>query len=584
MYITNILVYKVYLIVNTYNEGTVITMMKKTLLIFALMLTMLCVVSCGKSAGDVKEEDVNPDMITLESALGLNEQIYLNLAKGEYVISYKKADAEEYTVLDKELMLENGEMLDCYILGLAKGLYDVKIEQGEGDSYARKIIYDIDVEKQDRSGYAHFKNEEGIGGYNDDGTVKENAKILYVSNATKNTVTIDINGTTYTGLIEILKANQQMNEPLIIRVLDKITTNQWKTETEAPRADDYSTVAEGYFENLFSDKQGENLAGLPVTIYSSKMKKVYNYVTTADGIELVQEVDEETPYDLGQANIVLIESASNITIEGVGSKAEFYQFGIGFNYSDSIEIKNITFSSYPIDGIEFYAFGKVDQHGRYWIHHNTFKAGKNLWDEDSDYDEAIDMADVRNVTIAYNKFYKIDKTMLLGGWEYDACMNMTFHHNFYMLCGQRLPLSRNSNIHNYNNLYADCTRGLSPRTSTYVFGEANYFDGVSEAYYISGTETWGVIKSFGEIYRGSGTADALIKVTERDATVENTCMPDEKTDYSKFDTDPELFYYDAENKRSDVEILHEAKDVLDFVPKYAGAGILERMDFPTDAE
>ncbi len=563
--------------------------MKKLFLLLVLLLTILCVISCGAPAdnngdnGD-KTEDVNPDSIQVESALGLNEQIYLTLAKGEYVISYKAADAEVYTLLDKELMLENGEKLDCYILGLAKGLYDVKIEQGEGENYACKVIPDIDVEKQDRSGYAHFKNEEGIGGYNDDGTVKEGARILYLTNENKNTVTLDINGTTYTGLVAILQANQYMEEPLIIRVLDRITTNQWKTEGEAPRAEDYTTITDDYFENLFSDRQGENLAGLPVTVYASPVNKIYNYVTTPDGIELSHVVEEETTYNLGQANIFLAENASNITIEGVGTKAEFYQFGIGFDYSDSIEIKNITFSAYPVDGVEFFAFGEVEQHGRYWIHHNTFKAGKNYWDNDSDYDESIDMADVRNVTIAYNKFFLTGKTMLLGGWEHDACLNMTFHHNYYLQCQQRLPLSRNSNIHNYNNYYADCQRGLSPRTSSYVFGEANYFDGVSEAYYISGTETWGVVKSFGEIYRRSGIVDAVIKVTGRDAVVENTCMPDEKTDYSKFDTDPELFYYDAENKRSDVDLLLEAKDVPDFVPKYAGAGILVRMDFPDTAE
>lgn len=61
-------------------------------------------------------------------------------------------------------------------------------------------------------------------------------------------------------------------------------------------------------------------------------------------------------------------------------------------------------------------------------------------------------------------------------------------------------------------------------------------------------------------------------------------VPGGITDYSKFDTDPELFYYDAENKCSDVELMLEAKVVPGFVYKYAGAGIPARMDSPTDAE
>ncbi len=61
-------------------------------------------------------------------------------------------------------------------------------------------------------------------------------------------------------------------------------------------------------------------------------------------------------------------------------------------------------------------------------------------------------------------------------------------------------------------------------------------------------------------------------------TVEYTCFPDKKTDYSRFDTDPALFYYDAENKRSDVEILHDVQQVPDVVPVYAGAGVLTKLE------
>ena len=568
--------------------------MKKIFLSLIMLSVVLCLASCSGGADVPKDdpevsEDVNPDSIKVESVLGLNEQIYLNLAKGEYVISYKKADAEEYTVLDKELMLENKEQLDCYILGLAKGLYDIKIEQGEGDSYACKTLTDIDVEKQDRSGYAHFGREEGIGGYNNDGTVKEGAKILYLTNENKNTVTLDINGTTYTGLVEILKANQYMEDPLIIRVLDRITTNQWKTTEEAPRTKDETMIGDEYFKSLFSDKQGENLAGLSINVYVSKLDKRFEYVTTPDGIELVAAVDEETSSNDIDATMLQIENASNVTIEGVGSKAEIYQFGIGFMYSDSIEVKNLSFRHYPEDGLQLLAYGSAgacNLHGYYWVHNNTFKEGLDNWGVgDSDGDESVSLADVRNVTFSFNKFYKTGKTLILGGWEYDACLNMTFHHNYYMLCEQRLPLSRNSNIHNYNNYFVSCDRGLSPRVSTYVFSEANYFDGVGEAYYgDAGSEPWGAVKSFGDIYRSTGVDDIVVKVTERDAYVENTCKPDEKVDYSKFDTDSELFYYDAENKCSDVEILHEAKDVPEFVPQYAGVGILTRMDFPTNAE
>ena len=565
--------------------------MKKIFLLLIMLSVVLCLASCSGGAdvpSDDPEvsEDVNPDSIKVESVLGLNEQIYLNLAKGEYVISYKKADAEEYTVLDKELMLENKEKLDCYILGLAKGLYDVKIERGEGDNYACKTLTDIDVEKQDRSGYAHFKNEEGIGGYNDDGTVKEGAKILYLTNENKNTVTLDINGTTYTGLVEILKAKEHMEEPLIIRVLDRIASNQFKPGCELP-ADDNGATDE-YFKGLFADNMGENLVGLPVIFQGKSLSKGYEYVTTPDSIEFVREIEKEDNYDtLGTVGIISMYNTKDLTIEGVGSKAEFCQVTFYFRYCNSIEIKNLNFSKYPANALDFHSGGKTQEectsNGWYWIHNNTFKTGQNYWDEDYP-PKSICMRNMRNATISYNKFTNQELVVLLGGWEYDYQLNVTLHHNFYFICGQRTPLSRESNIHSYNNYIASCDRGPSPRTSTYLFSEANYFEDVETAYYTSGTEILGAIKSWGDKYKGCGATESITKVAARDETVENDCSPDGITDYSKFDTDPELFYYDAENKRSDVEILHEAKDVPDFVFKYAGAGILTRMDFPTDAE
>lgn len=572
--------------------------MKKLFLIFILMLTVLSVISCGGTGddgGDVPV-DVNPDSITVETAEGLNEQIYLNLPKGEYVISYKAAAAEEYILLDKELMLDAGNSLDCYILGLAKGLYDVKIEQGEGEDYACRVLTDIDVEKQDRSGYAHFGREEGVGGYNNDGTVKEGAKILYVSNATKNTVELEINGTTYTGLVAILGAKQYMEEPLIIRVLDRITTNQWKTENGEPQVMDYTTISDGYFEGLFSDSFGENLAGLPAHVYIPQTNKTYEYVTTPDGIYLTQITDGKPASSEYNRSLCYVENAKDITVEGVGKDAGFYQFGVGFHYSDSIEIKNLTFARYPHDALQFKAFvpNRYDSptHGRYWIHSNTFETGSNSWvtlvygdDEDLvDGDECIDIADVRNVTMAYNKFQQTGKTIIIGGWEYDANTNITLHHNFYLMVRQRLPLSRNANIHSYNNYYADCWRGPSPRTSSYLFGEANYFENCESAYDFSEAESKGAIKSWGEIYKNCGGTEEVVKVSSRDEAVENTCKADWVTDHSRFDTDPELFYYDAENGCSDVDLMLTALEVPDFVPKYAGAGVILRLDLSAEAE
>jgi len=304
--------------------------MKKTSLLIALLFTLFLVTACG----DV--DNINPENIQINEALGLNEQIYLSLGKlanREYVVSYKAADAKKYTVVDKELLLEEEDSIGCYILGLKEGKYSVRVECGEDKTLSRVTLNDIDVERQDR----------------------------------------------------------------------------------------------------------------------------------------------------------------------------------------------------------------------------------------------------------YNKFIHTNKTILLGGWEYDYQLNTTIHHNHYIDVTQRLPISRNSNIHNYNNYYDNCLKALSPRTSTYIFSEGNYFKNVQYPTYIgdSSEEIWGVIKSYNDIFEKSGDTYMVFTVKSREemiTKVSYTCFPDEQTDYSKFDTDPTLFYYDVENKCSDVEILHKAEDVPDVVPVYAGAGVLTKLE------
>jgi len=562
----------------------------------ALIFAILCITACGETE-TISEGDVNPDSIKLNSIDGLNEQIYLNLdsSKDDITIYYRASGAEEYSVLDRELMLTGENGVDCYILGLAKGIYDVKIEQGEGDSFARKIITDIDVEKQDRSGYAHFKREEGIGGYNNDGTVKEGAKILYVTNENKNTVTLDINGTTYTGLVAILQANQYMEEPLIVRITDTITTNQWEERTVEPRYTDDSNLTDAYFENSLT-QNGENLAGLLIEIQDAREGKKYEYVTTADSFELLRTTDiqpltqtysdgREIYSDGLDTNKLLVEYASNITIEGVGKNAVFYQFGIIIDYSDSIELKNITFREPPTMALAMQGHLSWEdpiEHGGYWIHNNTFEGPSYAWNLDRriDPDESIYIMDLGNISISYNKFDQTRKTILLGGWEYDTQINVTLHHNYFIGANQRTPMSINTNIHFYNNYLIKCGRCVSPRYDTYVFSEYNYFD-VSEAFYFTGgVESHGVVKAYKDMYTYSGGVNYSTYTSDREKYVENNCKPDYVTDYSRFDTDPELFYYDAENKCSDVDILLPAEEVPEFVEKYAGAGIYLRLDIP----
>ena len=77
-------------------------------------------------------------------------------------------------------------------MGLKPGTYTLKVTTKTG-TYTQS---GIEVNAQDRSGYAHYNYTDGVGAYNDDGTLKDNAIVLYVTDENKNTVTLSYGGVT----------------------------------------------------------------------------------------------------------------------------------------------------------------------------------------------------------------------------------------------------------------------------------------------------------------------------------------------------------------------------------------------------
>ena len=558
---------------------------------------------------DENENNTNPPaddtkLISLKSCEGLNEQIYISLENVDdttYTVFYKSMDEEYYTKLDDQLIIKSADKVECYILGIKAGEYNIKIKAECGTTVATKEIDNIEVAAQDRSGYAHFNNNEGVGAYNNDGTIKAGTKIVYVTNENKNTVTLEINGTEYVGLVNIMQAQYKSDTPMLVRVIGKITTNQWNYKNAEPRLFDNSNADPTFFENTFSTEYGENLANLIV-----KMKfnggingagQTYNYKTTPDGLTDVRitnggtsttiykgsdfpALKGKTVYeDDSYYNMLEVKGSKNITIEGIGTDAEFFQFGIGFEESSSIEIKNIAFTNYPEDALNFLGGDRSDltNYGGYWVHNCTFNRGYNAWDISGERDKyagdgSVDFNNVSSTTLAYNKFNECKKTMLFGSGDSSACMNFTMHHNYFYKVESRLPLSRNSNIHSYNNYFDQCKNCSDIRVNSYLFSENNYFNSVSAPFKPSSS----LAKSYGDVFVNSSSSGATI-VTDRTKAVSISCKPDGKTNYSNFDTNATLFYYDTEEMKSDVSFMLSGEDVPEFVTKYAGAGIMVRL-------
>lgn len=534
--------------------------------------------------------------------LGLNEMIIVSFVTCEdysYSITYRKEGDSSATNLDEELMLADGNAMNCYILGISAGKYKVSIYANRGNECLGREV-SVEVYPQDRSGFAHFGATEGVGAYNNDGTLKEGTKIIYVTNENKNTVTCEINGQTYTGLVEILQKQYNSSTPLLVRIIGKITTNQWNYKNVEPRLADNSNATDDFYENTFSTEYGENLANLIVKIKGNGTgSNTYQYTTTPTGLtaprisggskaKIVSYKGSDFTLLKGKSvydddsyyNMLEVSGVKNVTLEGVGPDAEIFQFGIGFEKSNNIEVKNLTFTGYPEDALNFIGDDRTDlaNYSRYWVHNCTFNRGYNAWDISGERDKyagdgSIDFNNVSYLTLAYNYFNNPQKTMLFGNGDDYACMNMTMHHNYFYAVGSRLPLGRNVNIHAYNNYYDQCKNAADLRNSSYLFSENNYFNSVSKPFGVSSS----YVKSFGDVFVSSSSGSATI-VSERTKTLSGTCKPLSSNELINFDTNSDLFYYDPANKRTDVSIMLEAKDVPEFVKKYAGAGIFELLE------
>ena len=93
---------------------------------------------------------------------------------------------------DNLYVTTSGSTVTAELFGLKAGSYNVTVVPVfDGvELEAAQASATFAVTAYDRSGYAHFNNTEGVGAYNDDGTIKDNAIVLYVTDANKNTVTL----------------------------------------------------------------------------------------------------------------------------------------------------------------------------------------------------------------------------------------------------------------------------------------------------------------------------------------------------------------------------------------------------------
>lgn len=437
---------------------------------------------------------------------------------------------DDFTYLVRDM--SGGVRID--IPGLKAGTYTLTVTTKSGTITKDNIV----VNNYDRSGYAHYNYTDGVGAYNDDGTLKANAKVLYVTNDNKNTVTVSSSdGTTVTGIGNIL--NSAGSKP---KTNDKgtvlstvINTNQ---DIIRKLAEDGTPLAVRFIGDV---KAPEGL-----TAYDS-----YDYGGTVG--------------DNGY--MARMQNGKDITLEGIGNGAQINGWGFHFicqtaypQFGKSFEARNLTFWGSPEDslGMEGVQSGTTITASveRCWVHNCSFFPQKIANPAESDKAEGDGCCDFKRgnyMTMSYCYFKSAHKTSLIGSSDSSLQYHVTWHHNMWENCEARGPLTRNANVHIYNCYYKQQSDFcINPRANSYVFAEYNLFENCKNPVRVDS----GAVKSYNNSFSGCIEANDATVVTDKSTKVNTS------NKYANFDTDSSVSYIPSGDYKLIENVSQAKKEIL----------------------
>lgn len=514
---------------------------RKVKKLFSYVLTAAMVITAVTPAFAGKVKAVAAGL-TLTEQSGWLESAYVEWqpvknAEG-YVAYVKEASASDdaYEKLDDTLIRQYADYWRADALGLKEGSYVMKVTAVLKDGKTvSESTSSLEVEKYDRSGFAFSENSKfqtGSGAYNDDGTLKKDAQVIYVTPETARTCTAVVNGKEVTGFQSILDAKQSAGtkdtSPLDFRIVGCVTADD---------VDHFSSSAEGI---------------------QLKGKSAYTEM--------------------------------NITIEGVGEDAAVQGFGFLVRNSGNVEFRNFAVMAFMDDGISL-----DTKNCNIWVHNMDIFYGSTGGDSDqAKGDGSVDIKGAStNVTVSYVHFWDSGKCSLCGMSD-SAEFLVTYHHNWFDHSDSRHPRIRVASVHIYNNYFdGNAKYGVGTTKGSSAFVEANYYRNCKNPMMSSmqgtdalgqGTfsgENGGMIKAYNNITVGAssliyansdaGTAkadavsfDAYLASSREETVPSSYKTVAGATTYNNFDTSSA---YDLGVAEEDID---DPQDVPSIVTKYAG--------------
>lgn len=479
-------------------------------------------------SGDIE----NPaGVIQITEAKGWQESAYLKWAPFEGASSYNVYVDDKK--IDAQLIRQYASYYRADVLGLKEGTYSVKVVPVNADGKeitGANTASNLVVKSYNREGFAHFKYD-GVGAYNNDGTLKAGAKVLYITAKTAKTVSTTVNtgkSETITGLQSIIDAYSKGKDktPIAFRFIGKISLSD--------------------LDHISSSAEGLQIKG----------------------------------------------AMMNMTFEGVGDDATVYGFGFLLREAESVEFRNFAIMRCLDDAM---SLDTKNSHVWIHNMDLFYGKKGSAADQAKGDGTVDIKGDSKYVTVAYNRFWDNGKASMCGMKSETGENWITYHHNWFDHSDSRMARVRTMSVHMYNNYYQHCdVYGIGATSGSSIFMESNYFDAVKRPIMSSlqgtdakgdGTfsgEKGGLIKAYGNVFANKPDNFSYITYAENNTSFDAYEVSDPSkqvpasiktlvggTSYNNFDTNSSLMYAYAADK---------AEDVPSIVEGFYGAGRLNHGD------
>lgn len=487
----------------------------------------------AKKADQGESGDIdNPaGVIQITEAKGWQESAYLKWAPFEGASSYNVYVDDKK--IDAQLVRQYKSYYRADVLGLKEGTYSVKVVPVNADGKeiaGANTASNLVVKSYNREGFAHFKYA-GVGAYNNDGTLKAGAKVLYITAKTAKTVSTTVNTgkqETITGLQSIIDAYSKGKDktPIAFRIIGKVNLSD--------------------LDHISSSAEGLQIKG----------------------------------------------AMMNMTFEGVGDDATVYGFGFLLREAESVEFRNFAIMRCLDDAMSLDTDNSHVWIHNMDLFYGKKGGAADQAKGDGTVDIK---GDSKYVTVAYNRFWDNGKASMCGMKSETGPNYITYHHNWFDHSDSRMARVRTMSVHMYNNYYQhNDVYGIGATSGSSIFMESNYFDAVKRPIMSSlqgtdamgdGTfsgEKGGLIKAYGNVFANKPANFSYVPYAENNTSFDayEVSNPSEQvpasvktlvggTSYDNFDTNPSLMYAYAADK---------AEDVPSIVEGFYGAGRLNHGD------